>query len=194
MKKLLTLLLICMAGMTYATVFVNQNSNGGIEYTDTPTDTSQKIDVPAVNSISTSKPAAPTAPATPTTPPAPSSAPSQPAADAAISTDSTYQSFEIASPKNEENIQNQAVISVSMTADPNIKAGDKIQLMLDGKPVGTPVSALYQELGLVERGAHTLYAEIINSQNQAIKRSSSLTIYVHRNSAVTSPAMRNNSN
>lgn len=191
MKKLLALLLISMAGMTYATVFVNTNSNGGIEYTDTPSDTSQKLDVPAVNSISTSKPAAPAA--TPAA--AADSAASQAAAPSeAISTDTTYQSFAITSPKNEENIQNQAVISVSMSADPNIKPGDKIQLMLDGKPVGTPTSALYQEIGLVERGTHTLFAEIINSQNQAIKRSSSLTIYVHRNSAITSPAMRNNSN
>jgi hypothetical protein len=48
----------------------------------------------------------------------------------------------------------------------------------------------YQELGLVERGAHTLYAEIINANKQPIKKSNSVSINVHRNSVITNPRAR----
>jgi hypothetical protein len=60
--------------------------------------------------------------------------------------------------------------------------------MLDDKPAGTPSSTAYQELGLVERGTHSLYAIIVNNKNEPIKNSSTVTFSVHRNSIITSPA------
>jgi hypothetical protein len=186
MKKLLALLLICMAGAAYATVYVNQNSSGGIEYTDTPSDNSKKLDVPPVNSITTNRPA----PVATTNNSKDVSTSPTGSGDAATSTETTYTSFDIASPKNEENIQNQATIAVEMRAEPNILAGDKIQLMLDEKPAGLASGVLYQELGFVERGKHTLYAIILNNQNQSIKKSPTITFFVHRNSSITSPAMQ----
>lgn len=180
MKKLF-LMMLFVAGTAYATVYVNENNNG-VEYTDTPTSNSNKVEVPAVNSISTPAPAAATS--------AQSASTKEGAGNetGATSTASTYKTFQIVSPASETNIQNQPVIPVQMKVEPNMLPGDKIQLMLDNKPAGTPSSASSQQLGLVERGTHSLYAMIVNNKDQVIKQTESVTFYVHRNSTITSPA------
>lgn len=186
MRKIIAITLILISGTTQAAIYVNENSSGGIEYTDTPGQSSKPVAVPSTNSISTPKPAPQPTPAT-----EPSASPQnddQPATT--TSQANTYQTLEIISPKNDESIQNQPVIPVEMRIEPNMLPGDKIQLMLDGKPVGTPTATAYQELGLVERGTHTLEAVIINNKDQIIKRSSTITINVHRNSVINSPAMQ----
>jgi hypothetical protein len=75
-----------------------------------------------------------------------------------------------------------------MNIDPTMMPGDKIQLYLDGSPTGTPAATNYQELGLVDRGTHTLYGEIQNASKAGIKRSNTVTIHVHRNSTITNPS------
>ncbi len=183
MNKAIIFIIVLIATSAYATIYVNETPNGGIEYTDTPTSNSSKVEVPAVNSISTPKPDVPPAAATTTT------ATGETAGEAAeaTSTASAYKTFDLVSPANEASIQNQAVIPVEMKVEPNMLPGDKIQLMLDNAPAGTPTSTTYQELANVERGTHTLYAVIVNNKNQVIKKSSSVTIYVHRNSIVPTP-------
>lgn len=179
------------AASSHAAIYVNQTSGGGTEYTDTPSEHSTKADVPEVNTITSVQPAATTA--------QPANANEMGAAGAAstsksgnanaeqVSTASTYKTFEIASPKNEETIQNQPVISVSFNIDPVMLPGDKIQLMLDGSPVGTPNATIYQEISNVNRGTHTLSAVILNKNGERIKQTTSITIYVHRNTINTSP-------
>lgn len=190
MKKLIAVTMLFLAGNIQAAIYVNQNASGGTEYTDTPSMTSKAIVIPETNSISTPKPVTQTPAASP-----------QSAAGAAVNTNddadntatsqaSSYTAFEIISPKNEETLQNQPIIPVEMRIEPNMLPGDKIQLMLDGKPAGTPTATSYQELGIVERGTHTLYAVIVNNKGQNIKQTSTITIFVHRNSTINSPAMQ----
>lgn len=190
MKKLIALSILFMAGNLHAAIYVNQNASGGTEYTYTPSMTSKPVVVPPTNSISTPAPVAQTpAPSDPITNTANDSTDSN-AADATSSQASSYKAFEIISPKNEETLQNQPIIPVEMKIEPNMLPGDKIQLMLDGKPVGTPTATAYQELGIVERGTHTLYAVIVNNKGQNIKQTSTVTIYIHRASTINSPAAR----
>ena len=182
MKQIIIFLLACIAIAAYGAIYVNQNSNGNIEYTDTPTNNSQKVDVPAVNTTGRASPA-------PTSQTRPANNAST-AVAAAQSSPNAYTSFEIVSPKAEETIQNQQVVAVQLKVEPNLNEGDKIQLILDNQPAGTPTPTMYQELPNVPRGTHTLSAEIINSQNQVIKQTATITIYIHLNSTITSPAMQ----
>lgn len=180
MKKAIMLLIVFITSAAYATIYINEDKNGGIEFTDTPSSNSRRVEMPAVNSIST-----PTRTAAPSQNANANGSPSNDAAP--VSTASSYQTLAIVSPANESTIQNQPVIPVEMKVEPNILPGDKIQLMLDSKPVGTPSATQYQELGIVDRGTHSLYAVILNSKNEVIKQSSAVTIHVRRNSIVPIP-------
>jgi hypothetical protein len=190
MKKLIALSIILLTGNLHATIYVNQNASGGTEYTDTPSMTSKPVVVPPANSISTPSPAASTSAQSTQINSTANETTDSASADAATSQASSYKTFEIISPKNEETLQNQPIIPVEMNIEPNMLPGDKIQLMLDGKPAGTPTATAYQELGIVERGTHTLYAVIVNNKGQNIKQTSTITIYIHRASTINSPAAR----
>lgn len=193
MKHLLVLLAILVSTFTFAAVYVNKSPNGGIEYSDTPTANASKMDIPAVNSISTTSTPITDTVTTPTdastTQVTASEATNNRLPDtAAISKNVPYKLFEIESPKDQETIQNQNVLAVVLKVDPPIQSGDNIQVYLDGKPVGVASASVYHELGVVDRGTHTMYAEIINNQKEAVKRTSTITIFVHRNSVLTNPA------
>jgi hypothetical protein len=189
MKKLLILLFALIASTAFAAIFVNQEKDGSVEYTDTPSANSSLAEVPPVNTVGPQSPAK-SEEAPPLTGNV-STVVSGPAGDvAAVSAPGSYKIFEIKSPANESTIQNQPTIPVEFKIEPNMLPGDKIQMYLDGKPAGTPAGTPYQELGIVERGTHTISASIINGQGQVIKTASQITIYVHRNSSITSPAMQ----
>jgi hypothetical protein len=190
-KQIVTMCLIGLSFASYAAIYVNQTKSGDIEYTDTPTGSSQPIDIPAVNTTPGSA-VTQSAAATTTT-----KAPTSPTTDMhnnpeaiAATAPSTYSTFEIIAPKAEETIQNQAVLSVQMSVEPKLNPDDKIQILVDGSTVGTPSSSIYQEIPNIDRGTHTLSAAIINSQKQEVKRTGTITIYVHKNSLNTSPAMK----
>lgn len=181
MKKLILAAFILFSSNIHAEIYVNKTNDGGIEYSDTPTQQSTKVEISTESSITVPK-AAVTSEQQPIAKNSVDEDENQPTSNSA-----TYTKFDIVSPKNESTMQNQPVIPVEMVIEPNMLPGDKIQLMLDNNPVGTPTATSYQEIGLVERGTHSLYAVIKNNKDQVIKKSSTVTIYVHRNSTITSP-------
>lgn len=181
MKRIGILILAVMISSSYAAIYVNQSNPDTTEYSDTPSTNAAEVTVPPVNTVAPQiQPQAADQGS--------SKATTTNSANAATgSTEDTYKVFQITKPANGETIQNQPVIPVEMHIEPNMKGGDKVQLYIDGSPVGTPNGTSYQEIGIVDRGTHTLYGSIINSNNQPIKRSNNVTLYVHRNSTVTSP-------
>lgn len=197
MRQLLIFMILALSLPFIAAIYVNESPDGSISYSDEPTANSKSITPPAVNSISSpsgsttnasdeGSPISPNTTKQSLTPPqvGPVAAEKAPAGP---STMTTYKVFSIDTPKDQDNITNQPVIGIQFKTDPNLIAGDKIQVYLDGKAVGTPTGNIYQEISNVERGTHTIYAAILNSQNQPIKRTNSITVYVHRNSIITNP-------
>lgn len=182
MKKILitTALLVTTA---HAAVYMQESPNGSINYSDTPSSDAKKITVPTVNSITTKHEDSTPATKSETESPAENQSDNTaPGSEATI-----YQKIEIVSPKNQETITNQPSIPVQVKTEPALQPTDKVQVMLDDSPVGTPVSSSYQEIGLVDRGTHTLSAMIIGPDNQVKKTSETITIYVHRNTKILSP-------
>src|SRR3990167_2429418 len=116
MKRIAILLMISVTSSVFAAVYVNQNSNGSVEYTDTPSSNSSKVDVPPVNSVSS--------PAVKTAAPANQQSTTAPVGNEASSTADTYKIFEITSPANNATIQNQPVIGVEFKVEPNMLPGD----------------------------------------------------------------------
>lgn len=180
MKKLI-LLAALITSTAYAAVYMQEGPNGEIIYSDTPAKNAKKINIPTGNTITTRQAKEPTTESS-----------TEGVSDAAEDTQQAapagnYNVFEIISPKNGETITNQPNIGVQMKIEPNLAPTDKVQLMLDDSPVGTATSSPYQELGLVNRGTHTLYAVIIGPQNNIIKQTESITIYVQRTTKILSP-------
>lgn len=180
MKKILLCCLAVCISTCYAAIYVDQSNSTSVEYTDTPSDTSKEITAPPVNTVSSQIPPSSSTDSS-------EDKKSSIVDSASASSENTYKVFSITSPNNGATIQNQPVVPVEMNIEPKLLAGDKVQLYLDDKPTGTPNGTGYQELSTIERGTHTLYGKILNRNDQAIKRSNSVTLYVHRASTVTSP-------
>jgi hypothetical protein len=161
----------------YATIYTQTDKAGNIIYSDTPLSNQAKIvDMPeATNTISA---------------PPPKEVVKTEEIQETISpiiVAPSYTQFLISSPKDQETIQNQPTFIVSMQVEPSLKKGDKVQVIVDGKPWGKPAASNQLEVAEIERGSHQLSAVIMDENNQVLKQSNIITIFVHRNSIVTSP-------
>lgn len=171
MNKIIAFLFIFIVGMhsnkLLAAVYQEDNANGTVVYSDIPLNSDAKqIDIPKGNKI--------TSPTSPTN---------------TIDTNNTtlaktvkipYSTFIITSPADQDTIQNQITIPVTIEIKPDLQPGDKIQLIVDGKPSGDALPSIHLQLFQIDRGTHQLSAVIIDNNQQVIKKSNNVTIYNHR--------------
>ena len=93
----------------------------------------------------------------------------------------SYQTLAVMSPKNEENIwSNPGIILVSVDVKPELAKEDKIVVLIDGKATDSPANGTNFQVTNVERGTHTLQAQIRDSQGKVVKTSNSVTVYMHK--------------
>jgi hypothetical protein len=88
-----------------------------------------------------------------------------------------YTSFSIISPADQETIQNQPDVTVSLKVEPALQGSDKIQVYVDGKAWGEPQAATTISLGRLDRGTHQLSAAIVDANHKVVKQSNSVTAY-----------------
>ncbi len=169
LKKIMFLLfLILVVVLTAeATIYQQTDSNGNLIFSDEPvSDNAKPLDIvdTVPSTISASKEKTP--------PPA--------STDSQTKAYTPYSTFTIASPHNEETLQNPVSIPVQIQLEPRLKDGDRIQIYLDGKAWHAAVSSTRLSLYEVERGAHQLQAKIIDKNNNPQQETNSVTIYVQR--------------
>lgn len=176
MRTLLILLLL-IGNTAHAEVYKRTNPDGSVEFTDVPSKQEEKP-VP-VNPMNTFK--APPAPALRSTP--------KPKA----SEDKKYTAISITSPANEASIRNNAGnITVNVSLEPALQPGHKLVLLVDGtsKPASddatkddgsTPGNF---ELSNIDRGSHSLVAQVLNEEGETMISSTPVTVYLHRYSAI----------
>ena len=112
--------------------------------------------------------------------PMPSLSPSRPIPTSITEpTRKLYSRFTITRPDHNATIRDQETITVNIATSPRVLFGHTVRLRLNGKVVAESRRQSTFELKEVERGSHTLTAEIVDSQQQVI-RSTSHTIFVHR--------------
>lgn len=146
-------------------VYKSVGPDGEITFSDTPSRGAKEIEV---------KPA-------PTYTPAPlpplgtgRAAPAAPAAAQA------YQSLRIVSPPAEQTIVDTAGnMQIAASLQPGLSEGDRLQFLLDGKPVSTG-SSLKVELHNINRGAHTLRAQVITADGKILIQSDPITVFLQR--------------
>lgn len=181
MKRMIPLCLFFIINISHAAIYSYTDNDGNILYSDSPNQSDAKIivmpkagqDESSVVSSSSSLPSSPLDSVMPI-----------------VAEQHAYTDFQIISPKNNETIQNADVIQVNVDVKPTLNDGDKVQLMLDNKPVGSAVAGTSLSFSLADRGTHQLSAVILDANQQVVKSTTSITIYIHR-VTINSPARVN---
>jgi hypothetical protein len=140
-------------------------------YSDQPHPGAQKIQVQAVQTYKAA--AGPRAPQAPV----PKSRSSAPAYTACV----------LSRPTSQEMFQNTQTVPAVVHVDPNLRAGDRVSVLLDGAPVMSDVPTDTEfELNSVYRGAHSLAAQIEDSAGAIVCQSPSVPFNV-RQASVLAP-------
>ena len=93
----------------------------------------------------------------------------------------SYTSIAITQPKLNETIRNNVGdVTVNISLQPGLKAGDKLSLFMDGKVVMENLRQTLIMLKKVERGSHTLQTRVYDGDGNVIISSSSVIFHLHR--------------
>ncbi len=163
----LTIILLALfvaPALAATTVYRWVDEQGVVHFSDQPHPGAQKMRVED----------APTFPA----PPVPQT-PSSPAAG--NSTGPPPSSCSIESPGNEQMLMNAWSVSGSVHMPPQVDPGDRVVLMLDGKVLtgAADLSGAFH-IPQIDRGAHTLAAQVQAPDGQVICQTPQITFYVHQ--------------
>ena len=154
MRLILSILLICCVSQSVAeTVYKTVDENGKVIFTDKPSGDAETIKIKDLeNTIDNPNPA-------------------KYKASSQKTESFNYDSFSVLSPKNGEGIRsNNGNISISLSLEPGLLAGHKLIIMMDGKQIGTGLNVSLQN---VDRGTHTISANVVDSNGKSIISTSS---------------------
>ena len=167
--------LLCSVALA-ATVYKWVDENGVVHYSDQPHPNAQKLQVKDVQTFPHSSLGS--APSGAGTPP-----PAQP------DNQTTYQGCAVVRPADQQDFANADAISIAVQTDPSLRPGDQIYVTLDGQPLnnGRPTGAQFT-LSPVDRGTHTLQAQVRGSDGTVLCQTPAVTYNVHQ------PSLLNRSN
>lgn len=182
MKYLLFFFLLSISLACCAVIYLQIDKKGNPIFSDTPIGLPANIlIVPEVNQM---------------TPPMPITAlpktSVEPSNDIVVEARKPYMQFDFTSPVDQETIQNQPTISVSLHVAPPLQEDDVIQIYLDGNAWGNAQPNTHFEFTAPYRGTHTLFAKILDKNQRILKQTKNITIYVHQAHIPTSPPQPNN--
>jgi len=157
--------LVLHAPVSLADVYKGKDSSGNTIYSDKPFAGAEKIEV---------------APGTTYSSP-PVSAQLEPTKK----TEEVAYQLSIVSPSQDQTFTTDIKsITVSVSINPSLQAGDKIQLLLNGQPHGNASDATTFTLDSLFRGSYTVQALVINEKhpNVPVAKSNQVTFYQRRTS------------
>ncbi len=172
MLRIFALLLLCLPLTVGAkTVYKYYDADGNVVFTDTPVPGAEKIVLPDPQTYSS---------------PAPrrvNSLPEMP--DTPAGDLSPYSQFKIRSPSPDQTFRNVEDVLVTLSIMPRLRAGHKVEVLLDGKAIGAPKPSPQFALQNVARGTHTVEARILDANGKQVATTGSVTFHMHRASALT---------
>ena len=166
--------LACFLEAQGETVYKTVNTDGSVNYSDQSSSGASPLVLPPLSVM-------------------PSTANSQntqtPVTTPAVEKTVLYQQLDILSPHNQETIwNNSGEVSITLQISPNITPPDLLQLMIDGKVMGSSKESTAFVLKGLDRGTHLLQAQIINQHKKIVKVSPVVVFYIHKAiAAFTSP-------
>tara|TARA_R110002096_G_scaffold14828_2_gene52392 strand:- start:905 stop:1441 length:537 start_codon:yes stop_codon:yes gene_type:complete len=93
-----------------------------------------------------------------------------------------YETLTIARPANDTTLRNTRTVNVGIELSPRLQTqfGHRLQLLFDGESVAPPGARTMFTLSDVDRGAHTLQAEIVTADGTVLERSPVSQFFVHQ--------------
>lgn len=168
MRVLLCILTFCLSYTYAANIYEWKDAQGNVTFSDTPRPGAKKLDIPDAQTYVPEQVAP-----LPTLQKTNNDEPEQ--------SGPYYSTVMVASPRNNTTVPNRSgEVNVLIEVTPSLRANDKIQLLMDGKPVGEPQHSTIFKMNNVDRGIHTLSAAIIGAKGEAILTSEIITFYVLR--------------
>jgi len=169
MRFLLTIFIFLTAISTQAALYKYKDENGEVVYSEEPPyEGAKEFILPGLQTTPAVKPK-----------PKPKSKPEPEEVDKPTK----YTLFQITSPTNEQSLHNSAGnVSISLAIAPNLntKAGHYINILLDGKIIKKKTTSLSGNFQHIDRGSHSIKAELRDQSSKLIKSSNTVTIHVHR--------------
>ena len=100
-----------------------------------------------------------------------------------------YTSIAIISPANQATFHsNEGIVPLSFQILPPLRAGDSVQVILDGKLFPITMNALgVGQLSNIERGSHTLAISVLDPRGRPVLSSNPVTFFVHKTSVLLGP-------
>lgn len=171
MRPLLALLLLCLLLPTQAAVYSYVDKEGNRVYTDQPPKGVKATKVPVTTPNNLNQQGQPTRKLSPTPPPvakAPKGAPFR------------YQMLRILVPEPDATvIDQQGQLIVSLVSEPELQPGHSYRLLLDDKEAGVGRSPVFP-LGNLDRGTHSLVAEILAADGSVLERTPAQPFHLRR--------------
>ena len=164
--------LACTLAIAGATVYKWTDEDGVVHYSDQPHANAEKVHV---NSAQTFKEAGMNYGGNYST----SASGAAPAPTAAA--DHVYQGCAVVQPSDEQAFANLDALNIVVQTDPVLKSGDQIYVSLDGQPInnGAPTGGQFT-LTPVDRGTHTLQAQVRSRDGTVMCQTPSVTFHVHQ--------------
>lgn len=163
MKRFLIMLLLVLPLASHATIYKWKDSQGNEHFSDKPVKGAKRVKLPYLQTYQ------------------PIAVPQTTATESTLSKAAGYKSITITQPANEATIRNNfGSVAVSVVLDPTLASGDKLQLLLDGQPVGEPQQATAFNIEGIYRGTHSLAVQVIDAAGKPIGESGAVTIFMHR--------------
>ncbi len=92
-----------------------------------------------------------------------------------------YEHFSVATPLPNQSLRNaQGRVPVRLKLLPELRAGHIVRLFLDGQPLAGGERSLFRTLDNVDRGAHEIYAVVVDKDDKEIIRTTQLKFFLHR--------------
>jgi hypothetical protein len=160
-----TLMSLACSVALATTVYKWVDENGVVHYSDQPHPNAQKLQIEGVQTYS-SKSAAVRAPAE-----------SETQAEAA----SSYRGCAIAQPLDQQNLVNAQSVFIRVQTDPVIRRGDQVFISMDGQVLnGGLATGMSFNVSPLERGSHTVQAQVKDTNGQTLCQTPAVTFYVQQ--------------
>ncbi len=162
-RSCLLFCLVFFLGPLHAEIYKWADSDGNVHFSDKPHPGAQEVVLPKVQTYSSPQP------------PLKGSSPSKEISDEAPA----YETFSIVQPENQATIRNpQGYLSVIVELKPTLRKGDRLQMVFDGNPIDKPRPTTVFALQDINRGSHTLAAQLSDAKGNILGTSDAITIYM----------------
>lgn len=165
---------LCLAvfagSLVHAEIYKWTDSSGSVHYSDTPQPGAQRMELPGIQSFS---------------PPDPGAQTQDPASDSQtlgdINAVKGYKTLTIVQPADQATIRNnQGYVLVNVDIDPALKTGDSLQIVFDGNPFGKPQTNQSFAFSNVDRGTHSIAAQVLDKNGHMILTSQAIQFFMQR--------------